>query len=1026
MAGWLARTLDRAIGSAAGAVLRRMVGGNGHAQSVDELISILQGETSGAGISKQLSASAAQAAFYRWQYAAATAIADAVMLVERFVEVKEADKKGGVQWVRNDEHDLARVLAEPNPYMTGPELTWLAVCECMMIGQSWWLIVRNGVEEIAELWPIMGTMKPDLASGGAMLQGWTQTLFTEHGVKTNHYDPDEIVYMRLPKPQDFWGGFGPMQAAGASIQLDDQIVTSEWAAFKNGLFPFAVVYFSEKDPKKRDRMMEEFRDKYASADKTGKAIGVSESMDVKFPQAKLRDMGYKAGSEQTKDGILGTMRVPAAILGDSKQVNRSSAEGMEYIFAKWRIAPLLVLLGARQNQDLAGKHYGSDVRIRYANPVPADRAVDLAEQGQDLQHGVRTINEVRAIRGLEAVPWGDVPYLPAGMLPIGTAPSDEGQGQAVAVIDVQGKRGVPARVRRKIYADFREHKLALRTRLQRVMRRYFSGLQKEVLDAWDAAGREQAVVGKVMQAARVPANVDQILDPNAMAAKLAETAEPVNRWGITLGGSFEKGLTANPSAYRWDEGLASIKKYMAGYGPDHYLDVATTTRLQLMETVAEGVSNNETWLELRTRIVGEFGRMKESRAASIATTETTKLYGAGGQAFRDEYEIAYKQWIASGVNTRDTHADADGQVVRNDQAFSVGGDSMQFPGDGMLAEENCNCFIDPKTPVLTDLGPMPIGKVRPGDRVLTHKGRFRPVVRTLAPRTYHGQVVRIDTERQGKVTVTPEHAVLTDRGWIAAAKVRTGDRVTALATACAHCGKLIPQVRSGHQYDYCTAACANRANPEKAGAARVACFAKWGPGGYLAHLTVAERAKGRQVYADRYGDGDVAEAMRRLCWTALGKASWHGSAIERSMAGYLDGLGTHYQRQFRVGRRRVDFYVAEQRLFIECDSPAFHSDMKAERARDLEILLKHPDHKIAHVHYGEKPPRWELIDLAALNDAHAYQFAGARVTRTRRWTLGIGRRLYNLAVQDDESYVANGLVVHNCNCAAIGVAKPQV
>ena len=34
--------------------------------------------------------------------------------------------------------------------------------------------------------------------------------------------------------------------------------------------------------------------------------------------------------------------------------------------------------------------------------------------------------------------------------------------------------------------------------------------------------------------------------------------------------------------------------------------------------------------------------------------------------------------------------------------------------------------------------------------------------------------------------------------------------------------------------------------------------------------------------------------------------------------------------------------------------------------------------------------------------------------------------LYNLSVEDDESYIANGIVVHNCRCTLVPIIKDGI
>ena len=702
--GYLQGVIDRAAQAVvarrlAGAVPARGTNGRAvHTQSADELVSILKGQTPGT-LQKTLTDNEARQSYYRWQYAACTAIAEAVMMTDRYVEVQVGDS-----WERNDDHPLAALLRDANPWMTGEELVYWAVVECLMIGKTWWVISRNDLQEPAELWPVVGTMTPKLDDPDSpLITGWHQEVRDlKRGMRHHDYAPDEIVYLRLPRVGDVYGGFGPAQAAGAAIKLDQQIVESEWNAFKNGLFPFAILKMpAQTDAAKRDRVLDEFSEKYTGAQQTGRAIGMSDAVDIVWPQTKPREMGYQRGAEQVRDEILGAFRVPASILGLSKDVNRSSAQGMEYVFAKWRIAPLLRLLQARLNQDLALRCYGPGVRVRFASPVPADVEADRADDALDLGSFAMTVNERREKRGRDAAAWGDVPWGPISVVPIGSPPAGETQGAPGVVAGgelaaessgasrrTQAPRGRSVEQRREVYRRFAADRVKADRKLRGVWSSLFRDLGRAVLKAWDRSGTQSRQA--VCEYLEVPADVDRLLDPAKLAADMAKRSKPAMRWGLMVGGNFERGLFPDPSV-PWDEGNAAIARYLAGYDDAYYHPIATETRRRYMAAVAAGVQDNETWAELRLRIVTEMGRMTEARAAAIATTETTKLYGAGGQAFRDEYEVGHKQWVCSFVNSRETHADADGQVVKNGDLFEVGGDRMMFPGDGSLASENCNC-----------------------------------------------------------------------------------------------------------------------------------------------------------------------------------------------------------------------------------------------------------------------------------------------------------------------------------------------
>ena len=86
-----------------------------------------------------------------------------------------------------------------------------------------------------------------------------------------------------------------------------------------------------------------------------------------------------------------------------------------------------------------------------------------------------------------------------------------------------------------------------------------------------------------------------------------------------------------------------------------------------------------------------FVRTEATNAANFGTMQSA-LTVFPGQEMK-------KEWIASfDDRTRDTHAEADGQVVNYNDPFFVGGYQMQYPGEpGAPANEviNCRCSVAP-------------------------------------------------------------------------------------------------------------------------------------------------------------------------------------------------------------------------------------------------------------------------------------------------------------------------------------------
>ena len=396
-------------------------GGPGpHCQSVDQLVATLKAsvEGMGPGLSVQLTDAETRSHFHGWQYACATLLAEAVMQTPWHVQVRGADG-----WETDDEHPMARLLRRVNPVLTGEELWYYTMLDLLMVGKCWWYIPDNALAEPGEIYPLAGSIEP-IRDPKTIIRGWKQRTYGGGRRVEQTYEAHEIVFLRFPKPGSVLGGVGPMQAAGAQIKLDVQITESQWAAMKQGIWPSALLQIPGRTPQERQQMLDEFNQRYAGARKTGRAIGVSDNVAVHWPQLAPRAMGFERGAERMRDMILAMYRVPRAILGLSDGLPRANVEGMHYVFARWSVKPKITLLETRTNQDLVHRRYGPNVRLKFDDPVPADREMALKTDEAELRNYAISINEYRARRGLDPVLWGDRPIAPTGVGPMPASPSE--------------------------------------------------------------------------------------------------------------------------------------------------------------------------------------------------------------------------------------------------------------------------------------------------------------------------------------------------------------------------------------------------------------------------------------------------------------------------------------------------------------------------------------------------------------------------------------------------------------------------
>lgn len=155
-------------------------------------------------------------------------------------------------------------------------------------------------------------------------------------------------------------------------------------------------------------------------------------------------------------------------------------------------------------------------------------------------------------------------------------------------------------------------------------------------------------------------------------------------------------------------------------------------------------------------------RLLRLRAETIGRTESTAAFNAGReeslQQAVDEGLVKKSQivriWDATlDKRTRTTHAIANGQKRGLKEPFRVGGSSLMYPGaPGGPARETVNCIL-------------------PDTRVSV--SGLRSAIRGH----YSGEVINVSATGKVDFTVTADHKILTNRGWVSAHSLYEGDEV---------------------------------------------------------------------------------------------------------------------------------------------------------------------------------------------------------------------------------------------------------
>ncbi len=342
--------------------------------------------------------------FKHWVYAAVQAIAFQVAGAQLNLFAREGESVREVT-----QHPFLDLMQRVNPFHTRFWLWAETMTFLELTGNAYWVLARNGLGAPAEIWVAHSQHMHVIPDRRTFIRGYVY----RYGEEEITFRRDEVIHLKYPNPLSPYYGRGPLQAAAEAVDTYDFMKEAEWHGFRNGIVPGLAI---ETDQLLSEAAVERlhvwFSQKHAGPDQAGRPLILERGLRAKPISISPKEMDFLRSNRATRDEILGIFRVPAAVVGISEDVNRSVAEAMDLIFARYCITPKLRLIEEQLNQDLLPQ-FDPRLFCRFESVVPEDRAEERADRVAHLKHGVTTINEERRRLGRDPVPWGDQPFLPA-------------------------------------------------------------------------------------------------------------------------------------------------------------------------------------------------------------------------------------------------------------------------------------------------------------------------------------------------------------------------------------------------------------------------------------------------------------------------------------------------------------------------------------------------------------------------------------------------------------------------------------
>lgn len=304
-------------------------------------------------------------------------------------------------------HPLLTLLSQVNPVHNGFDLWELTELYLEVHGSAYWLLDFDPVLHVpSAIWVLpthLVTARREQTSAKLV------DYYEFRGQTLQQLPPDRVIHFRFPDPRDpYGGGLSPLRAC-----FEQAALTSEYAAMKRSVYdntglPSVVITPDDGlGPAERDRLEKRWEQKFQRGGR-GRALVAETALKVTLLSQSMGDLAALADLRATKEDIANAFHVPLPFLsGDTNLANMQAADHLHKTLA---ILPRLRRRDEKLNEQLVPR-FDATGRLFFhtPDPTPANQQFVLAQEQADLRLGVRTVNEVRATRGLPPVPWGDGP-----------------------------------------------------------------------------------------------------------------------------------------------------------------------------------------------------------------------------------------------------------------------------------------------------------------------------------------------------------------------------------------------------------------------------------------------------------------------------------------------------------------------------------------------------------------------------------------------------------------------------------------
>lgn len=218
------------------------------------------------------------------------------------------------KWENSADHDLAKLLRNPNPEYDGSVL-WAATIMDFCFGEAFWLKIRRADSTLVELyWVPRQMMTPMADPDTGRLSHYD---YRPGSGAAKKLDLSDVVHFRFGKdPFNILRGFSPLAAVMREVYIDDAAANFTAAILKN--LGVIGVMFSPKEgtiPKEQAEALKAYVQSNFTGEKRGQAMIFTGAMEAQLLQYNSNSLDVGPLRDVVEERVSAALSIPAAVIG---------------------------------------------------------------------------------------------------------------------------------------------------------------------------------------------------------------------------------------------------------------------------------------------------------------------------------------------------------------------------------------------------------------------------------------------------------------------------------------------------------------------------------------------------------------------------------------------------------------------------------------------------------------------------------------------------------------------------------------